>query len=210
ADPECARTCPALADARGYRGLAAGARRGVVGHQSSRSRDARPGSGGDHHGAVGGDRRLRGPMHSRNSSRTSYVFRAAAALTLAHQVAGKAVRDGLFLAQFPATDLPMAVIAAAVLSVLLGLAFTRSLPRYGPMRLVPRALAAGALLHVAEFLMLRFGGAAARGPVIVLVYLHLAGFGAILLSGFWSVAGEAFDPREAKREFGRIAGVGTA
>jgi hypothetical protein len=149
-------------------------------------------------------------MHSHNSSRTSYVFRAAAALTLAHQVAGKAVRDGLFLAQFPATDLPKAVIAAAVLSVLLGLAFTRSLSRYGPMRLVPGALAAGALLHVAEFAMLRFGGAAARGPVIVLVYLHLAGFGAILLSGFWSVASEALDPREAKREFGRIAGVGTA
>ena len=35
--------------------------------------------------------------------------------------------------------------------------------------------------------------------VVTMVYLHLVGFGAILLSGFWSVANEVFDPREAKR-----------
>ena len=45
--------------------------------------------------------------------------------------------------------------------------------------------------------------------VITVVYLHLVGFGAILLSGFWSIANEYFDPREAKLRFGRIAGAGT-
>ena len=45
--------------------------------------------------------------------------------------------------------------------------------------------------------------------VITLVYLHLVGFGAILLSGFWSITNEYFDPREAKLYFGRIAGAGT-
>ena len=45
--------------------------------------------------------------------------------------------------------------------------------------------------------------------VISAVYLHLVGFGAILLSGFWSVVNEVFDPREAKQRFGRIAGAGT-
>src|ERR1051326_6427596 len=151
------------------------------------------------------------PMRTHHPARrTRCIFRAAAALILAHQVAGKAARDGLFLTQFSAADLPKAVIAAALVSVLLGLAFTRSLPRYGPMRLVPSAFAAGGLLHLAEYALLHFCGAAARGAAVVFVYLHLAGFGAILLSGFWSMASEAFDPREAKREFGRIAGSGTA
>jgi len=31
----------------------------------------------------------------------------------------------------------------------------------------------------------------------------------VLLSGFWSLMTELFDPRAAKRSFGRIAGFGT-
>jgi hypothetical protein len=109
--------------------------------------------------------------------RTRNIFRLSAALIFGHQVAGKAVRDGLFLAQFPPRDLPKMLIAAAVLSILLGVAFTRSLPRYGPMRLVPRAFAAGSLLHLVEYALLRSGPAGARAPTVMLVYLHLAGFG---------------------------------
>src|SRR5262249_29546408 len=82
--------------------------------------------------------------------------------------------------------------------------------KYGPLRSVPAAFAAGSLLHVLEYVLLRYAGQAGRGPVIALVYLHLVGLGAILLSGYWSVAGEVFDPREAKREIGRIAAAGTA
>src|SRR5262245_44753161 len=85
----------------------------------------------------------------------------------------------------------------------------RLLSRNGPLRLVPAAFAIGGFLHVVEFALLRSGGEGLRGIVITLVYLHLVGFGAILLSGFWSVANEVFDPREAKREFGRITGAGT-
>ncbi|MEN6604264.1 MAG: hypothetical protein ABFD86_17775, partial [Bryobacteraceae bacterium] len=43
----------------------------------------------------------------------------------------------------------------------------------------------------------------------VLVYLHLVAFGAVLLSGFWSLANELLDPHTAKQRFGQIAGAGT-
>jgi hypothetical protein len=43
----------------------------------------------------------------------------------------------------------------------------------------------------------------------VLIYFHAVALGAILLSGFWSVMAEAFDPRSAKHVFGRISGAGT-
>src|SRR4051812_39145364 len=140
---------------------------------------------------------------------TRRMFLLGAALMLAHLVAGKAVRDGLFLSQFSPADLPKMMAAAALLSVLLGVGFARLLARRGPLRIVPAAFAAGGLLHLVEFATLR-GAAGLRGAVVTVVYLHLVGFGAILLSGFWSVANEVFDPRAAKRHFGRITGAGTA
>src|SRR5262249_20132609 len=81
--------------------------------------------------------------------------------------------------------------------------------KHGPLKAVPPAFAAASLLHLLEYALLRFGTEAARGPMIALVYLHLVGLGAILLSGYWSVAGEVFDPREARLQFGRITAAGT-
>ncbi|MEO8372170.1 MAG: hypothetical protein ABI806_23495 [Candidatus Solibacter sp.] len=138
------------------------------------------------------------------------IFAVASSLMVAHQVAGKALRDGLFLSRFAPSDLPKIVAAAAVVSVLLGLGFARLLANSGPFRVVPLAFGSGALLHLAEFMALRNASDDVRSVVIPFVYLHLVGYGAILLSGFWSVANEYFDPREAKLRFGRIAGAGTA
>src|SRR5262245_4814284 len=107
-----------------------------------------------------------------NSGSTSRVFLAGASLMLAHQVAGKAVRDGLFLSRFGAGDLPKIVVAAAILSALLGLAFVRLLSRRGPLRLVPAAIAISSALHVAEYGMLEMGNAGVHSLATVLVYLH--------------------------------------
>jgi AAA family ATP:ADP antiporter len=131
-------------------------------------------------------------------------------LIMAHQVAGKAVRDGLFLSQFSAADLPKIMAAAAVFSIALGLVFARRMSRLGPARVVPVAFAIGGLLHWAEFGLLRSPGVVSRGIIVTTIYLHLVGLGAILLSGFWSIASEVFDPRAAKRHFGKITGAGTA
>ncbi len=129
-----------------------------------------------------------------------------AALLISHQLGGKAARDGLFLSRFTAADLPKIVALAAVVAILLGLGFSRLLSRYGPARIVPGGLLLSGLLHAAEFVLL---------PVnpeftVTFVYLHIVGLGAVLLSGFWSLSSELFDPHEAKRRFGRIAGAGTA
>src|SRR5438045_8351384 len=51
---------------------------------------------------------------------TRRMFLLGAALMLAHLVAGKALRDGLFLSQFSPSDLPKVMAAAALFSVLLG------------------------------------------------------------------------------------------
>ena len=48
------------------------------------------------------------------------------------------------------------------------------------------------------------------GPrIAVVVYLHIAGLSVLLLSGFWSLLSELFDPRTAKASYGRIAAAGT-
>ena len=138
------------------------------------------------------------------------TFFLGAGLIMAHQVAGKAVRDGLFLSQFTPAALPAIMGAAAVFSILLGLLFARRMSRLGPARVVPVAFAIGGLLHWVEFGLLRSPGIVARGITVTAIYVHLVGLGAILLSGFWSIASEVFDPRAAKRHFGRITGAGTA
>src|SRR4051794_7019730 len=138
------------------------------------------------------------------------AFFAGAALIMAHQVAGKAVRDGLFLSQFSAAALPMVMGSAALFSVAMGLLFARGMSRFGPMRMVPAAFAISGLLQWVEFGLLRMPGVVARTVTVTVIYLHLVGLGAILLSGFWSIASEVFDPRAAKRHFGRITGAGTA
>lgn len=129
-----------------------------------------------------------------------------AALAMAHQVASKATRDALFLSAFPSSDLPRIVIAGAGASLALGWIFSRLLSRFGPRVVVPAGFVLSALVQAAAWqlqpVFSKFVAAA--------MYLHLVAFGAVLLSGFWSMSSELFDARTAKLRFGRIAGAGTA
>ena len=125
---------------------------------------------------------------------------------MAHQVAAKAARDTLFLDQFPATDLPKMVAAAAILSVILGLGSARLLVRFGPSRILPATLALSVALHLSEASLLILY----RGPVVVFTYLHIVVTSGIALSVFWSLINESFSPGEAKRNFGKITAAGTA
>jgi len=131
---------------------------------------------------------------------------AAAAFMLAHQVAGKAARDALFLSQYEPVDLPKIVVGAALVAVGMSSGFSRILQRYGPRRVMPATFLVSAALHAAEWLSIE----AWPHTVVVVTYLHILGLGAILMSGFWALANELFDPRQAKVGFGRIAGMGTA
>jgi len=120
---------------------------------------------------------------------------------IAQQVAGKATRDALFLSSFPATDLPKVMIIAAGVSVVAVLVMSRGLARFGPSRVVPVAFVISAGFFGAEWYL----EPRAQSEIAWVVYLHIAAFGSIVTSGFWSVINERFDPHAAKRHVARIA-----
>jgi hypothetical protein len=130
---------------------------------------------------------------------------AVSALMMAHQVAGKAARDGIFLSQFDTSTLPKMVAAAALVAIISSVLRGRTLVRVGPFRVTAISFAVSGALQAFEWLLLQYHPHVAA----CLIYLHVVAFGAILLSGFWSLINEFFDPRSAKLVFGRISGWGT-
>ncbi|MEL6340835.1 MAG: Npt1/Npt2 family nucleotide transporter [Myxococcota bacterium] len=124
-----------------------------------------------------------------------------AALTIAAQVAGKATRDALFLSSFPVTDLPSMVVGSSILSIAMVAIASRLFARFGPPRVAPSAFVLSGILLLAE------GSLAERDPAwaAIAVYLHFAVFNLLLVSGFWSVVNERFDPYSAKAQIARIA-----
>jgi ATP:ADP antiporter, AAA family len=129
----------------------------------------------------------------------------AATVIITLQLAGKATRDALFLSTFGVASLPPIVIAAAVLSGILAILLARIMARSYPARLVPRLYAWSATLLFAEWAVVD----SARKVVAVLLYLHITAIGAILVSGFWAMVNERFDPRTARRAIGRITAGGS-
>jgi HEAT repeat protein/MFS family permease len=125
---------------------------------------------------------------------------------IAFQTAAKATRDALFLSSFDVAALPRMVIASALASVVFAFLASRWMTVFGPARLVPAAFAASAALLLVEWALV----ARLRGPIAIVLYLHYGALGATLISGFWSIVNERFDPRTAKRFVGRIAAGATA
>jgi ATP/ADP translocase len=123
-----------------------------------------------------------------------------AAALIAQQVAGKAVRDALFLSSYNVKVLPPVMIGAALLGIAAVLAFSRALTALSPARAVPWAVGASSVLLLGEWYL----SLTAPRVAAVAVYLHMAVFGATLVSGFWSLVSERFDPHTAKRVVGPI------
>ena len=144
------------------------------------------------------------PFRRTESAILGFAFFSATTM-IAQQVAGKATRDALFLTYFDVTQLPRAVIIAAIASMLGVLLMSKLLSHYTPTRLVPVTFALSALLFFAEWVLFGINPKVAA----IVLYLHMAVFGAILISGFWSVISERFDPHSAKRTIARIAAAAT-
>jgi hypothetical protein len=124
---------------------------------------------------------------------------------IAHQIAGKAVRDAMFLSQFSIAVLPRMVVVASVVSLVAVLLANRLLRRYGPTILVPGSFGiSGFVLLLVSITNQSFPRVAAVG-----LYFHVAVFGAILVSWFWSLLNECFDARTARTHIARIAAGGT-
>ncbi|MBL8977289.1 MAG: hypothetical protein JNM53_02670, partial [Gemmatimonadetes bacterium] len=140
-------------------------------------------------------------MVRRSPDRLATILAAAAsAVMVAFQLAGKATRDALFLSTFEIGMLPRMVIAAALLSALLTIGLSRVMAREGPARLVPKLFVTSALLLLVEWAL----AAQFRALVVVLYYLHFSALGALLISGFWAMVTERFDPRTARLSIARI------
>jgi hypothetical protein len=130
---------------------------------------------------------------------------ATALVMLALQIGANATRDALFLSVFPVTMLPWFVGGAAVVSFPAAVGVGALLARLGPRRLVPAGFAASGALFATEAALLPAEPAASA----VLLYLHATVLGAIVISTFWSLLNERFDPYAAKRLFARVAGAAT-
>ncbi|MFN0152546.1 MAG: hypothetical protein ACKVU1_17730, partial [bacterium] len=148
---------------------------------------------------------LRSPSESDARARALTLSATlCAASMIAQQVAGKATRDTLFLSNFNVSALPFMLIGAAAVSLVVIFVASRGLSLHSPARFVPIAFAASALLQLGEWWLLPH----APRPTAVLIYLHIAVLGSVLISAFWSLVNELFDPRTAKRRMGQIAAGG--
>src|SRR5688572_5954076 len=131
--------------------------------------------------------------------------RWCAALLMAQFVAGKAARDGVYLAQFDVSKLPVIVLITAVVSILFALGWARVLRHVAPVRFLTWALLVSSLSWVGAWAMLP------HFPLVtpVFVYLQVSVVGPLLGSGLWLIATERFDPRTARTVFARMLSSGT-
>jgi ATP:ADP antiporter, AAA family len=133
------------------------------------------------------------------------VAAVASAAMIAQQVAGKAARDALFLSSFHVQRLPAMMAASAVLSLAAVFWQSRMIVKYSPARVVPVGFALSGVALLGEWAL----SFPAPRLAAVLVYLHTGVFGAAMISAFWSLINETFDPHTGKRAVASIAGGGT-
>ena len=122
-------------------------------------------------------------------------------MMIGHLQGGKTVRDALFLSYFDVTDLPKMMIATAVLSALAIVAFSRLLTKYGPARLTPPLYIFSGILSFGEWVTMAFW----PNIVTLILYLHVTVLDSLLISGFWSIINERYDPYSAKKVISRLA-----
>jgi AAA family ATP:ADP antiporter len=133
------------------------------------------------------------------------IATVASGAMIAEQVAGKATRDALFLSSFRVTALPAMMAASAVLSLFAVLWLSRMMMRHSPAKVVPVGFAVSGAALLAEWTLSFFAPRLAA----VAVYLHMALFGAAMISAFWSLINETYDPHTGKGAVAAITGGGT-
>jgi AAA family ATP:ADP antiporter len=98
------------------------------------------------------------------------------------------------------------IVVSSLLTIGGVLGASRLMSARGPGRVVPLAFGLSALITLSIWSFVHL----APRPAAVVLYVHMSLFGAILISWFWSLVTERFDPRTARRRIGRIAAGGTA
>jgi ATP:ADP antiporter, AAA family len=140
-----------------------------------------------------------------NETAGAQMATVTSAILIAQQVAGKATRDALFLSSFRAAALPSVMAGGAVLS--LGAIFwlSRLMGRHGPRQIMPVLFALNAVALISAWTL----GLSSPRAAAVVVYLQMAAFSPAMISTFWSLINERFDPHHGKRAVARVAAGGT-
>jgi len=133
------------------------------------------------------------------------VGMTVATLMIAQHIAGKATRDALFLSYFDVSQLPKLMMVSAVLSVIAVVAMSRMLARFGPARLVPALFLGSGVLLAGQWVLAELR----PGLAAVAIYVHVAVVNSLVISGFWSVINERFDPYTAKKVVPRLIAAST-
>ena len=121
-------------------------------------------------------------------------------MMIGHLQGGKTVRDALFLSYFNVVDLPKMMVATAVMSALAVFLFSRVITRLGPARITPPLFLFSGIASVGEWAAMPLW----PHVVTVVLYLHVTVLDALLISGFWSIINERYDPYSAKKIIGRM------
>jgi hypothetical protein len=130
---------------------------------------------------------------------------AIAFVMVAQQVAGKAVRDGFYLQTHAASDLPWVMMGASGLGLLVMIATSWVLTRLSPRRATPLLFA----VHAGVYAFASWLAGTRPEAAATLNYLHTGALAGTVISAFWSLMNERFDPHAAKRAFVAI-GTGAA
>jgi HEAT repeat protein len=121
---------------------------------------------------------------------------------VAQLIAGRAVRDALFLTEYDAVYLPRVMLAAAALSLGAAMSVSRLMPRWGPRGTALALAVVNGAIFVFEAALIDV----APRSIAVITYIHVSVVGALVVSAFSSVVNERFDPLHAKTV---VAQVGT-
>ena len=121
-------------------------------------------------------------------------------MMVAHLQGGKTVRDAFFLSNFDVTDLPKMMIATAVFSAIAVVAFSRVLSKFGPVRFTPPLFVFSGIISVGEWVAMAFW----PHLVTIILYLHVTVVDSLLISGFYSIINERYDPYSAKKVISRM------
>jgi ATP:ADP antiporter, AAA family len=129
----------------------------------------------------------------------------ASGLMIAQMTEAKAVRDSVFLTHFPVTSLPTITLIAAIVAIAASYGGSRLMRIASPAIFAPLSFLVSGVLQIGERSLLftepRIAACA--------IYLHVFAINLVLTSSFWSLMNEHYDPRSAKRAFGKIGGAGT-
>jgi hypothetical protein len=137
---------------------------------------------------------------SRSDDLAARAAAIAAFAMIGNHAAGRSVRDALFLSEFDASFLPRMFVASAIVALGAMLLLTRVIARQGPGRLVQIGFFSSSIL----LLVLWRVAVSSPSAAAIALYFLLAVTGSVLISWFWAMVTERFDPRTAKRKIGPI------